>query len=82
MSGMVGKMFYELDAISSVTGVQVTDEDKARKAMSKCPSCGGHHIQTDESGFSDDLAEFHAALYCTSCDYSYTAVYGLKGIMK
>ena len=68
------------NTILSVTEVQETDEDKARKAMSKCPSCGGYHIETDENGFSEDLVQFHTALYCTSCDYSYTAVYELKGV--
>jgi|SaaInlV_150m_DNA_3_1039698.scaffolds.fasta_scaffold02547_8 hypothetical protein len=57
-------------------------QEQAQSAVNVCPSCGGSHIETDKSGFSDDLAEFHTSLYCTSCDYGFIAVYELKSVQK
>tara|TARA_B100000900_G_C20357237_1_gene624797 strand:- start:245 stop:601 length:357 start_codon:yes stop_codon:yes gene_type:complete len=50
------------------------------RALTTCPQCGCTNVETEDEQYADDLTSLHSNLFCTSCDFEYTAVYEIKGI--
>ena len=50
------------------------------RALTVCPQCGCTNIEKEDEQYTDDLTCLHSHLFCTSCDFEYTAVYEIQGI--
>lgn len=58
----------------------IGDVNRVCRALTVCPHCGSTNIEKEEDRYSDDLTRLHSDLFCTACDFEYTAVYEIQGI--
>tara|TARA_Y100000114_G_scaffold156963_1_gene186297 strand:+ start:3037 stop:3393 length:357 start_codon:yes stop_codon:yes gene_type:complete len=60
----------------------VEEVNRVCRALTTCPHCGSTNIEKEDEHYSEDLTCLHSELFCTACDFEYTAVYEVVGVQN